>query len=309
SLKQAEYGHRHRRLSDVLPVPLPAGGADVRAIYERQPIEVDAEDQNEQEAHEEGGQGEADKRQRAGDLIEDRIGPHRRVDADRQRDQQGEDLRGADDEDRRRQPLQDQGIDVDSADEGEAPLAVQHGGEPAYIANGDGIIEPEFHAQGGTHLGRNVGTGGKLAERIAGGEREHREQHDADPDEAGDRDQEAPEKIAAHFSSTRREELRRQPALRGAARSRFAEPIAQVRHIVVPAGDLRAQRFGERLHLRPIDHRDHRIVGHQIVHANEQGGPLDRVELDLGGAKRLVVVVAAPARYVAALPLVLLVRD
>src|SRR5262245_14280284 len=80
---------------------------------------------------------------------------------------------------------------------------------------GMGSSSPEFHAKGGAHLGRNVGTGGKLAERIAGGEREHREQHDADPDEAGDRDQEAPEKIAAHSSSPRRDELERQPVLRG----------------------------------------------------------------------------------------------
>jgi ATP-dependent Clp protease ATP-binding subunit ClpX len=73
------------------------------------------------------------------------------------------------------------------------------------------------------------------------------------------------------------------------------------------AGDLRAQRFGERLHLRPIDRRDHHLVlAHQIVHADEQGGPLDRVELGLGGAKRLVVVVATPPRDIAALPLVLL---
>ena len=61
--------------------------ANVGAVNKWQPIEVDAEYQDKQDAREESGQGEADQGQGAGDLIEDRIGPCRRVDADRQRDQ------------------------------------------------------------------------------------------------------------------------------------------------------------------------------------------------------------------------------
>jgi hypothetical protein len=52
---------------------LPAGGADVGAIHEWQPIEIDAEYQDEKDAGEEGWQGEAHKGERARDLIEDRI--------------------------------------------------------------------------------------------------------------------------------------------------------------------------------------------------------------------------------------------
>ena len=72
---------------------MPAGAADVGAIDERQPAEIDAEDQDQQQPGKEGGQREANEGKRIGDLIEDRIGPHRRVHADRQRDRQSQKLR------------------------------------------------------------------------------------------------------------------------------------------------------------------------------------------------------------------------
>ena len=81
-----------------------------------------------------GRQGEADECQRVRDLVEDRIRPHGRIDADRQRDEERQDLRGADDEERRRDALEDQFVDVDAAREGEAPIAVEHRDEPVQIA-------------------------------------------------------------------------------------------------------------------------------------------------------------------------------
>jgi hypothetical protein len=74
---------------------------DVGAIDERQPVELDREQQDQQQAGEERRQREADEGQRVGDLVEQRVRLRRRVDADRQRDQQREQLRRADDEDRR----------------------------------------------------------------------------------------------------------------------------------------------------------------------------------------------------------------
>ena len=78
ALEQAEHRDRHDRLLDMLPVPAPAGGVDVGAVDEGQPVELDAEHQDQQQAGEEGRQREADEGQRVGDLVEDRIGPRRR---------------------------------------------------------------------------------------------------------------------------------------------------------------------------------------------------------------------------------------
>ena len=63
-------------------------------------------------------------------------GPRRGVDADRQRDQQRQHLRRADHTERHRQALQDQRVDIHPADEGKAPVAMQHGHEPVQVAHG-----------------------------------------------------------------------------------------------------------------------------------------------------------------------------
>ncbi len=61
---------------------------------------------------------------------------------------------------------------------------------------------------------------------------------------------------------------------------------------------------------RPVDDRnDHVVHAHQIVHADEQRRALDRVELGLRSAVRLVVLVILPAHRVAALPFVLARRE
>ena len=59
----------------VLPPPGPAGGDDVGAEDERQPVELDREQQDQQQAGEERRQREADEGERAGDAVEPRIRP------------------------------------------------------------------------------------------------------------------------------------------------------------------------------------------------------------------------------------------
>ena len=171
------------------------------------------------EAGEERRQREADQGERAGDLVEDRIGPGRRIDADRQRDQQRQHLRCADHAERGRQALQDQRIDVHAADEREAPVAVQHGGEPVQVAHRDRIIEAELGAQRGLHRRRDGRIGRQLAERIARRQRQHGEQHDADAEQARDRDEQASDRGSGS------------PALRGgdcrASGSRDTSPAAR----------------------------------------------------------------------------------
>src|SRR6185436_20949203 len=87
-------------------------------------------------------------------------------------------------------------------------------------------------------------------------------------------------------------------------------PVPEVPEVVVPAAERSLELAGDGGNARPIDDRDHRLVAAcQVVHADEQGRALDRVELPLGRAERLVVLLAPPARDVAALPLVLLGGD
>src|SRR3712207_8989724 len=40
---------RHDRLPQMLPIPAPAGSADVGAVHERQPVQIDAEHQDEEQ--------------------------------------------------------------------------------------------------------------------------------------------------------------------------------------------------------------------------------------------------------------------
>ena len=78
----------------------------------------------------------------------------------------------------------------------------------------------------GAHLGRDVGVGRELLERVPGREREDREEDDADPDEARDRDEQAAEEVLAHrpvFSAARRVVALRHSRV-GGIQTGFADP-------------------------------------------------------------------------------------
>ena len=218
-LGEPQHRHRHDRLPDVLPVPAPAGRADVGAVDERQPVQMDAQQQDEQEAGEERGQGEADERQGGRDLIEDRVGAQGGVRADRDRDEDRQELGRGEDDERRGQALQDQGVDVDAAHERESPVAADHRRHPAGVADGQGIVEAELRPEVHAHLGRHVGVGGQLLEGIARRHHEDREQDGADPEEHRDQDQRAPQKILGHAVQAVGRGRATRPAPPGAAMS------------------------------------------------------------------------------------------
>ena len=197
-LEQAEHHHRHDRLPHLLDDPVDAGRLDVGRIDERQPVQRDREHQDEQDAGEEGRQRKADEGERVGDLVEQRIGLCRGIDADRYRDQQRQQLRRADHVERGRQALQDQRVDVHPADEGKAPVAVHHGNEPVQVAEIDRIIEAELGPKREAHFGRDVRVGRQLRERIARRQREHDEQDERNAEQARHGDQEATQDILAH---------------------------------------------------------------------------------------------------------------
>src|SRR5262245_65293504 len=72
-------------------------------------------------------------------------------------------------------------------------------------------------------------------------------------------------------------------------RLRLAVPVRERPEVVVPAAERGAQLVGRSRNARPIDHgNDHVVAAGQIVHADERGRALDRIELGLGRAERLV---------------------
>src|SRR5258705_1463456 len=127
-LKEAEDGDGHDGLPDVLPPPAPAGGADVGPVDEGEPVQVDAEKEDEEQPGEKRRQRKAEEGASGGDLVEEGVGARRRVDPDGDGDEEAQELRGADDEDGGGQPLQDDPVHVDAAHEGEAPVPLHHGG-------------------------------------------------------------------------------------------------------------------------------------------------------------------------------------
>ena len=102
--------------------PTYAAGLDGCAVDKWQPIQVQAEQQDKQQAGEERRRGMADKRKRRGDLIEERIWPYCRYHAHRQGDQQRQTIGRTEHEQCGRQPLQNR-VDIDSAGKGIAPIA------------------------------------------------------------------------------------------------------------------------------------------------------------------------------------------
>src|SRR3989454_9671819 len=91
----------------------------------------------------------------------------------------------------------------------------------------------------------------------------------------------------------------------------FAVPVLEVPEVRVPPALLGAfQVVRGRGHRRPQHDRDHHdVLDDEVVHLDEQRRPLDGIELGLGGAEQLVVLLVAPARDVAPLELVVLGRD
>src|SRR2546425_6575222 len=77
-----------------------------------------------------------------------------------------------------------------------------------------------------------------------------------------------------------------------------ALPISALGHVAHSAGD--------RGYARAEDHRDdHDVLDHEVVRLDEECRAFDGIHLGLGGLPCPVVLLVAPARDVAALPLVL----
>ena len=214
-LEQAQHRDRHDRLPELLPPPVQPGGRQVTAVDERKPAQVDAEEQDEDHASEEGRQRKTDEGQGAGNAVEPRIGLGSGQDAHRQGHQHGQQLRQPDHHQGHRHALQDQLIDIDAADEAEAPVALEHAAQPAQVALPDRVVQAELHAQGHAHLGRHRRVVGQVLERVARCQRQHREEHDADAQQAGQRDQQAAEDVVE-------QEIKRRLARRATRGSRVS---------------------------------------------------------------------------------------
>src|SRR4029450_7293652 len=92
--------------------------------------------------------------------------------------------------------------------------------------------------------------------------------------------------------------------------SSVAVPVLQLREVEVPAGHGRDQLQARPAYTRSADQRnDDVVVDRQVVEPDEQRRALDRIEFALGGLVGPVIFFIDPARDIAALPLVGLVRD
>ena len=83
-------------------------------------------------------------------------------------------------------------------DEREAPVALQHRGEPARVADRDRVVETELMTEVGADLGRHVGVGRELLERVAWRKREHHEQDERDSEQARNRDNKTTQDVLTH---------------------------------------------------------------------------------------------------------------
>ncbi len=114
-------------------------------------------------------------------------GRTRGVRPDGQRDQDGQELGAAEHEEGGGQALQDEGVHVHPAHEREPPVAPEHGGEPAQVADEHGVVETVLGPEVGAHLGRHVGIGGQLLEGVARGQGQDGEEDQTDPEQDRDR--------------------------------------------------------------------------------------------------------------------------
>ena len=185
------------------------------------------------------------------------------------------DLRRADHRQRHRHALQDQRVDVDPADEGEAPVALQHRDQPAEVALPDRVVEAELQAQVRLHLGRDVRVERHLRERVARRQREHREQHDADAEQARQRDQQPAEEVVPTDARRRIPAASEMPS-RYASSARQAAPPSRYqfcsaeKSMSQPDSVVTSFRFAA-AHPRPADQRDDdELVDDHVVHLDEQ---------------------------------------
>ena len=102
-------------------------------------------------------------------------------------------------------------VDVDAADEGEAPVALGHGAEPVEVAGPDRVIEAVLGAEGGLDGGGDVRVVGEFREGIPGGEGQEGEQDDADAEQAGDGQQDAAQEVGAGQALSLHVEVREVP--------------------------------------------------------------------------------------------------
>src|SRR5262249_59873361 len=89
----------------------------------------------------------------------------------------------------------------------------------------------------------------------------------------------------------------------------LAVPVLERPEVGIPAAALDLEATADGRHRRTLNDRDDDDVrDHEIVHPDEQCGPLDRIHLVLRRAEELVVLFVPPPRDVPSLELVVLGR-
>src|SRR5205085_8488131 len=71
-------------------------------------------------------------------------------------------------------------------------------GEPAQIANDNRVVDAELRPQRGADFRRDVAVGGEFAEGITRRQRQQHEQNQADAEQTGQGNEQAPENVSSH---------------------------------------------------------------------------------------------------------------
>jgi len=166
-LEEGKHGDGHDGLLDCL-----ARRADLRVVERRQPAEMDAEDQDQQDAGEEGGQGEADEGKSGGQVVEPGVLLDRGDHTDGDGQHNGDEVGSSDHAEVRRHTLQDQAAHRRAAGKGVPPITADERGRPFDVTHRHRLVQPKVVPNLQPDLGGHVLVRRKLAQRIARRQRE-----------------------------------------------------------------------------------------------------------------------------------------
>src|SRR5438874_1383005 len=154
------------------PLPIEVTGLQIRVVDEREPAELDAEDDDEQEAGEECRKGKEHVRAGRREVVEEGVSTHGRDETDRDAEGDADDVGDADDGEGVGQPLRDE-LDHRRVTHERGPeVAGEHSLHPEDVADVPGLVESEGVADVLAGLGRDPGIGSELREWVDRCERE-----------------------------------------------------------------------------------------------------------------------------------------
>src|SRR5581483_127558 len=162
-----------------------------------QPVQLHGEEQDQQDREPERGDRDAEEANHGDDVVGERVLPYGGEDTDRQRDQQREQDRAAQQLDRARQPLPEDREHRALLQHGDAQVAAQPVPHQVEVLLIPGQIESQVVAQADDLLLAGALAQGELG-GVAGSEVDHKEDDQRDADQQRNSLQQATDDVTAH---------------------------------------------------------------------------------------------------------------